>query len=946
MLEDKTFYFDVVGMTCTACSSTIVSVLESEKYVKEIKVNLATNRAIVVVSKDTSPQTVIKAIEELGFKAFWIDDANDKTLHYALLGLENSQEADKIQKILRSKKEYIKNCEVNFSTQTATITTCVRNDKVRTDAIIQQIKKDIQSAGKKISPRLIRSITTDDRGQKEHSLYLRKAIINALAGVPLILLSGFIPLPLTFTGQLVGLLIGGATLGVMWQTGKEFYQGAWREFVDRRSSNMNTLIALGTGSAWFYSMLLILAPALFPVAALQYQFLAVNMILGIVNLGKCVRAYAQEQTKNKVQKLAQVYVNLQPQIARRVKGKYTPGLLDKVDLNKHIEQINYLEIQKGDIILVDPNVRFPVEGIILNKVETVVDQETLTGEAKYCNKGQGDEVYSGSLNTKNPVLILATRNGADGQLTSVIKDVDKSTTSKTSISKLVDRLAVVFVPTIIGVAALTALGWFFLGPVPVLPWIIKSTMSVLLCACPCALGLATPISTTISMYKQFNMGILVHDASALEAAANIDTVVFDKTGTLTKPVVNDVFISGGPEWNKTNVMQYVASLEKAFDHPIAKSFVAENSFVDLLPCSEQSKDAQGVSGKVNGKSMLVGSLSHLQSKEIRVRRSFKDQEARNAEKGLTSVYVAIDGKCVAVVGLKHDIRSDAKKTIRDLQKRNIDVFMLTGDKKEPATSVAKVLGIKKIYAEHTSEMKAEFITKLKNKGRCVAMVGDGINDLQAVRAADLGIAVGSWTHASSAAHVAIQRLNIVPMLIIAKETMKNIHQNLYWTGFYNLLSLTAATGLLYPLFGFVLHPVIASVSMGLSSIFVVVNSSRLGDKINYAVDIFEGKLKEPTTFIEKIKHSFSFSGLFSAFEVFFSFNKEIPTPTDPDPEPEPYQEATEPNKGQQVIFSAPRRRAGETFQFNVAPVSPLLHKVNVRRDPQQPPSSVSTPRFS
>jgi Cu+-exporting ATPase len=272
--------------------------------------------------------------------------------------------------------------------------------------------------------------------------------------------------------------------------------------------------------------------------------------------------------------------------------------------------------------------------------------------------------------------------------------------------------------------------------------------------------------------------------------------------------------------------------------------------------------------------------------------------------------------------------------------------MLTGDKKEPATSVAKVLGIKKIYAEHTSEMKAEFITKLKNKGRCVAMVGDGINDLQAVRAADLGIAVGSWTHASSAAHVAIQRLNIVPMLIIAKETMKNIHQNLYWTGFYNLLSLTAATGLLYPLFGFVLHPVIASVSMGLSSIFVVVNSSRLGDKINYAVDIFEGKLKEPTTFIEKIKHSFSFSGLFSAFEVFFSFNKEIPTPTDPDPEPEPYQEATEPNKGQQVIFSAPRRRAGETFQFNVAPVSPLLHKVNVRRDPQQPPSSVSTPRFS
>ncbi|MBI2790420.1 MAG: heavy metal translocating P-type ATPase [Gammaproteobacteria bacterium] len=875
--KDKVLYFDIHGMHCQSCPLLIETNLQYEKCIKEITINLVTGRARIVVDQSTDAYTVAQLIKDVNpdkFSASWISPDNEKRLVFSISGMSSIHDVKLITEALNANKEDVKSCTVNYSTHTAIVTTFCPDDKNATRALVLRLKRDIHAAVKdhKVTAKQIQPLIKEERTKDEPAQYLRRSLINALVGVALILFSGFIPLPLTLSGQLIGLFIGGVTFGVMWQTGKEFFTDAWREFRQNRSSNMNTLIALGTGSAWLYSMLLVIAPMLFPVAALSYHFLAINMILGIINLGKGIRANAQEQSKSKVQNLAQVYIDLQPQTALVLKNEHKKRDLNTLR-NEDFVEIPYLKIKEGDIIQVRRDERVPVEGIIVSDTKTMMDQATLTGESGDCEKRKGDEVFSGSWNKKHTILFRATKNGPEGYLTRVIADVDKSSASKPSISKLVDRLAVVFVPSIVAVSVLSAAGWFVFGPVPALPWMIKSAMSVLLCACPCALGLATPISTAISTFMFSIEKILVKDASAIEVASTIDTVVFDKTGTLTKPEVRDVYIGeNAGDWDKATIMQYVASLEKGFDHPIAKSLMKEGVYKELIPCVDAMKAEQGVSGKVNNLEVLVGNLSHLESNGIDIPEHYKVKENQNSEKGLTSIYVAIDGECVAVASLKHNLCPDAKKTVQDLQARNIEVIMLTGDKKEPANAVAKLLGIKKVNAEFNSQQKKQFIENLKKKNRIVAMVGDGINDLEAMKAADLSIAVGSWTHASSAAHVATQKLNFIPGLIIAEETMKNIHQNLYWTGFYNLLSLTAATGLLYPLFGFVLNPVIASISMGLSSIFVVLNSMRLTYNIDYAVGVYEKSITEPATFFAKLLHMFSFRGLFQALEMVFTFS--------------------------------------------------------------------------
>lgn len=880
-MANVTYYFEIGGMTCSGCSDSIKNFLELEKYVKDrVDVNLAMHRARVTVEEGTDPRTIIKEIEKRGYTAHWLTFRNEKTFYYAIKGLTEAKDANEINEALNKNRSYVKSCEVNYSTNTVTVTTFVSNDEEKQALLERQIKIDIQSAVPKKNL-IIKSIepptNTVLRGDSP-KLFYRKAIINAIAALPWIILASFIPPPVTLLGQAIGLLIGGATLGVMWKTGKEFYVDAWNELIKNRSSNMNTLIALGTSSAWFYSMVLVLMPWLFPVAALQYQFLAVNMILFIVNFGKGLRAQAQERSKEQSQSLAQVSTRLQPQYVKRC--KFRTGQSMQFDNSVEIEEIHFHDINKDDIIQVKVNERFPVEGIILNNVETFVNQDTLTGESKACYKKQGDEVFSGSLNNKNTVYIQATCKGKDGHLSRVLNDVAKSSGASTSISKLVDRLAKVFVPTIVTLSLLTALGWYLLGPVPQIAFMLKSAISVLLYACPCALGLATPISTTLGIYKLFNKGVLVHNAAAIESAAQVDTVVFDKTGTLTTPVISEFFVGENKQgWTRSNILQYVASLEQGNDHPIAKSF--ERSFVNeksmkplFTPLPESVKnDEQGVSGKINDKELLVGNLSHLESRGIAVPAQYKEQETQNAKNGMTSIFVSINNVCVAVVGFQHEIRDDAKKAVEDLQKMNIDVIMLTGDDKGPAYSVANRLGITRVYANHTAEMKKKVISDFKAAGRVVAMVGDGFNDLKPIREADVGIALGPWTNASATADIALQNLNVPTMLIIAKQTMRNIRQNLLWTAFYNLFGIVAASGLLYPFFGFILNPILASVLMALSSIFVVMNSSRLAYTIDEAVGLYEGKVVAPKTWYMKLINFLSLDSLFQTIHMLFFFDK-------------------------------------------------------------------------
>ncbi len=875
-----TYFFEIKGMTCTGCSEPIKNALELKRYVRDkVDINLATHRARVTVEEGTDANQIVNDIKALGFDATWLTFRNEKTFCYAVKGLTEAKQTNAISEALNKNRAYVKSCEANYSTNTVTVTTFVSNDKEKQALLERQIKLDIQSAipDQNLTILSIEPPKSDVLRGDNPKLFYRKAVINALAALPWILLASFIPLPITLLGQGVGLFIGGVTLAVMWVTGKEFYVDAWKKLVKERTSDMNTLIALGTGSAWIYSMILVLMPWLFPVAALQYQFLAVNMILFIVNFGKGLRAQAQERSKEQSQSLAQVSTRLQPQYVKRCKFSLDKPL--QFDHDIEYEEVHFLEIKKGDIIQVKANERFPVEGVILNDVSTFVNQETLTGESKVCDKRQGDEVFSGSLNTKTTVYIQATCDGKDGHLSRVLEDVAKSSSTKPSISKLVDRLAVIFAPTIVCLSVLTALGWYLLGPVPQIAFMLKSAISVLLYACPCALGLATPISTTLGIYKLFNKGILVHNATALEAASQVDTVVFDKTGTLTTPVISEFFVDDADDksWTRLEILRHVVSLEQGLEHPIAKAF--ERAYVNQKtrqPLSQPEanslkKDEQGVSGRVNNKEILVGNFSHLESRHP-VPELFKQQEAANAKKGMTSIYVSIEKQCVAVIGFKHEIRDDAKKAIEDLQKMNIDIFMLTGDEQGPADAVAAKLGIAKVYAKCNAEKKKKIIAKLRKEGRVVAMVGDGLNDLPPIDEADVGIALGPWTNASATADIALQNLNIPMMLIIAKETMRNIRQNLLWTAFYNLFGIIAASGMLYPFFGFILNPVIASMFMAVSSIFVVMNSSRLAYKIDEVTGVYEGKVAAPQTWFQKLIHFLSLESLFQTIRMLISFD--------------------------------------------------------------------------
>ncbi len=860
----KILDFDISGMNCGSCSSLIETTLSTLNYVYEVNVNWVTKRAIVVVKDDITPQIIISKIEEADnkFKAVYRSPEFEKTYYFRIKGMNDADDVRKIKEKLEEQsegKESLNSVEINYSTNVALIT-AYAPDAARSKKVAAEIKATIESAIKNkplVATRFMPKIKEEVSNQ-DGSHYRRRAIINALVGIPLFLLSGLVPLPLTLSGQLIGLFIGGITFGVMWQTGKEFYKGAWDKFYHQRSSDMNTLIALGTSSAFFYSMLIVVVPWLFPLAALQYHFVAINMILGIVNLGKGLRANAEQQTRSKVQKLAQVYVKLQPQHGRVLNLPYKEGMT--INNSMFVEK-HYLQIKKGDIVEVLKEKRVPVEGVIISNTKTTVDEETLTGEPSN-TKGKGDEVSSGTLNKKNTILIRATKDGKDGHLTRIIQDVNKSSATKPPISKLVDRLAVVFVPVIVAIAGVSVLGWYFLGPAPVLPWMIKSGMSVLLCACPCALGLATPISTAIGIYKQLHKKILVHDASALEVASQVNTVVIDKTGTLTHSVVHDVaVVPQMPDWTKEKVIQYAASLERSFDHPIARSFVNENSSHDMLYCEGAEKDEEGVYGIVNGLNVLVGSAQHLKRHNVIVPDDCLAQELINEKEAMSSEYVAVEKNCIATVACKHKIRTDAKKLIDGLKARDIKVIMLTGDQKEPAKAVAHMLEINLCVYKKSSKEKAEYIEKLIKEGNIVAMVGDGVNDIDAMGKAHLGIAVGSWTHASSVAKVATQQLDFIPFLIMAKETMNNIHQNLYWTGFYNLLSLTAATGLLYYAFGFVLNPIVASLLMAFSSFSVVINSMRLAHNIDYAMNLYEGKIQPPRNMFEKLKQYIPFQGL-------------------------------------------------------------------------------------
>lgn len=805
---------------------------------------------------------------------------NDAFYSFAIEGIADVQDVDEIINILQKKKAYIKTVGINFSTRALTLVLNIDKNKLKEFVDILNISLKEKAPNKKFNIVYDHSWVVEDKEEEsEAKRYFNNAWINIIFVILLKLAMPWIPLPLTLGGQLIGCLLGGVTLGVMWRTGRNFYREAWEKLSKEKGVNMYTLVALGTGSAWLYSMVLVFFPSLLLSAVAHYEFISASMTLGIINFGKGMRCHAQERAANMIKSIREVYVNSQPQLAKKVEMR-------SLDLNSvHYQEGSYRAIREGDIVLVHAGERFPVDGIMVSRGQTVVEQAAITGESTPVSKARMDFVHSGSYNKEEPVLVQASCAGENSGLARLFRETNICRTGAL-FSSVVDKVARAFVPSILLMALLSALGWIFFGPVPQISWVIQSVRSVLLCACPCAMGLSL-MAFSIGEYKALLSDIIIKREHAIEELARVKKVVFDKTGTLTTPVVHTVSIDPKVQYTETELLLLSASVERGIkdqEHPIALSLIRRRYSQELLPCTDLEEYDYGVVGTVTWKGVpcqvAIGNKMLLSAKNIFTGEACQQAEKQISKAKMTSTYVAVNGVCVGVLGLKHTLCEEAKSTVENLKKMNIDIYLLTGDKKGPAFDTADQLGILRsnVGYEKTIEAKRVFVENLKKSGQRVAVVGDGFNDTLAFREADVSIAVGTWTKASSRSDIVLRHLNIGMAIVIARETMKTIHQNLAWTFLYNTLSLIAATGLLFPFFGWTLNPIVACVSMAFSSIFVIFNSCRLYFDIDHQLALMAKKYTMPTTWWGKCWEYLPFKTLIQTAKMFFSMLEKNHTP--------------------------------------------------------------------
>ncbi len=611
-----------------------------------------------------------------------------------------------------------------------------------------------------------------------------------------------------------------ATPVVLW-AGWPFFERAWLS-LQTRNLNMFTLIAMGTGVAWLYSIVGTLVPHTFPEAmrthdgAVPVYFEAAAVITVLVLLGQVLELRAREQTSGAIKAL----LDLSPKMARRIKA-------DGSDEDVSLDQVN-----AGDQLRVRPGERVPVDGSIVDG-RSAIDESMVTGESMPVTKTTGEKVIGGTMNKSGAFVMRAERVGKETVLAQIVQMVAQAQRSRAPIQRLADQVAGWFVPAVIVVAVLAFLAWSIWGPEPRLTYGLIAAVSVLIIACPCALGLATPMSIMVGVGRGAQSGVLIKNAEALEHMEKVDTLVVDKTGTLTegKPSVVAIRTSGAID--ETTLLQLAASLERSSEHPLAAAIVQSAKDKGLAFKVVQGFDSpvgKGVLGVVDGRKLIIGNVRIMQ--DAGVDTTTLDAAADELRRdGATAIYVAVDGKAAGILAIADPVKATTAEAIRTLQADGIRVVMLTGDNLTTARAVAQRLGITDVEAEVLPEDKGKVVEKLRKQGRVVAMAGDGVNDAPALAAADVGIAMGTGTDvAMESAGVTLLKgdLNgIVRARHLSAATMTNIRQNLFFAFIYNAAGVPVAAGLLYPFFGILLSPIIAAAAMALSSVSVVGNALRL-----------------------------------------------------------------------------------------------------------------------
>ncbi len=703
--------------------------------------------------------------------------------------------------------EGVEEAVVNLGERTANV-----SGEVSSDTLITAVKQAGYNAAE------LKNLA--DESQKEllelgeyHRLW-KRAISAGVVGFLLFAtgMGGF--LPGIEQSQITWIIISLITLLVLVLVGGHFFRGAWAALKSGRG-NMDTLIALGTGTAWLYSTFVVFYPQNLPELARHVYFEAAVIIIALVSVGSALESRARGKTSAAIKHL----IGLQPSSA-------------KVIRNGEELQIDVAEIGLDETIRIHPGERIPVDGEVFQGASHI-DESMLTGEPMPVAKTVGDRVVGGSLNTQGSFLMRATDIGEDTALARIIELVRKAQSSKPQIGRLVDQVAAVFVPVVIIIAIISMAVWYFVGPEPKLAYAIVSAMTVLVIACPCALGLATPISIMVGVGRAAESGILIRNGEALQSASQLNTIVIDKTGTVTegKPRLTACIIAEG--FDEKIALEWAASLETGSEHPLATAILSAANEKQLIkkPVSDfRSLSGFGVEAMLDQQQLRLGNRRLMQDNNIDI--SKLDQQAATlANEGATTVYLSVDRQLVALLAITDPARSDSREAIQRLHKLGMKVIMLTGDNANTARAIADSVGIDQVIADVLPEDKAAKIVELQENHQNVAMVGDGINDSPALAQANVGIAIGSGTDvAIESADIALMRNSIhgvADAIALSKATIGNIKQNLFGAFIYNIFGIPVAAGALFPLFGILLSPIIAATAMSLSSVTVVSNALRL-----------------------------------------------------------------------------------------------------------------------
>ena len=833
----------IEGMSCASCAATVQEALQGMNAVSQATVNYATARA--TVDYDDEQSNVAQLVQTVRAAGY---NCGKATVTIAIVDLHYAPSVAPLERELARVPGVIK-VGANQATESVTV------EYIPGVTTAEALERAVETTGFRIAA----PIAAEDPVERERVARAREikeltwkfvvaagVTVLAMAGAMLLMadrpmgtfkqfdLLGRLLMPAAeqlrdwiagqgWTFDLIWVKYGLAvvTLPVVLWSGQQFYKGMWSGF-KHRTADMNTLIGVGTAAAYLYSLVATFLPGLFTRAGLpaDVYYEAVAAIIALILLGRLLEARAKGRTSEAIRRLA----GLRPKTAHvRRDGKETDIAVEAVEV--------------GDVVIVKPGERIPVDGVVTEGA-SAVDESMLTGEPMPVAKKPGDEVMGGTVNTTGSVMFRATRVGKDAALGQIMRMVEDAQAGKAPIQGLADRIAGVFVPVVIVIAIAAFVAWFDFGPAPAVIFATVALVTVLIIACPCALGLATPTAILVGTGRAAELGILIRGGEALERLSRVRTVLLDKTGTITegKPTITHIVTAKKPDGtpiSPAEVLKWAASVEQRSEHPLAVAILkaAKDKQVTLLPVEKfAAMEGRGVRGTVDRRIIEVISLRHARERSLEFGTLGQDAD-RLMTQGRTPVIVVVNNTVFAVIAISDPIKPTSKEAIERLRRLGLTVQMVTGDSRKGAEAVARDVSIDDVLPEVLPSQKADLVKKLQRRGLGVAMVGDGINDAPALAQADVGVAIGTGTDiAMEASDVTLIRgdlRGVVTALLLARRTMRTIRLNLFWAFIYNVVGIPIAAGALYPFVGVLLSPVLASAAMAWSSLSVVLNSLTL-----------------------------------------------------------------------------------------------------------------------